>query len=79
MALIPSMQAHPNDSDTIPSRTKEKKTWVNRLHVGGYGEVAYTRNFYSDSYLRYVTPGNYADAPSHGRFDIPHALSLIHI
>lgn len=46
----------------------------NRLSVGGYGEVALSRNFYSDSPFRYKNPKTYADDPSHGRFDIPHAV-----
>ncbi len=48
----------------------------NRLSIGGYGEVALTRNFYSDNVYRYrptVAP-NVKDDPSHGRFDIPHAV-----
>ena len=36
-----------------------------RLSVGGYGEVAMSRNFYSDEHK---------NDPSHGRFDIPHAV-----
>ncbi len=50
---------------------------VSRLQVGGYGEVAMTRNFFSDSYLRYVSPERYKDAPSHGRFDIPHVVIFL--
>lgn len=46
----------------------------NRLSVGGYGEVAYSRNFYSDNGQRYSRPGTYKKDPSHGRFDIPHAV-----
>ncbi len=45
-----------------------------RLMVGGYGEVALTRNFYSDSPYIYAKPANYANSPGHGRFDIPHAV-----
>ena len=45
-----------------------------RLTVGGYGEVALTRNFYSDNVYRYSHPGDYKDDPGHGRFDIPHAV-----
>lgn len=45
-----------------------------RLTVGGYGEVALSRNFYSDNVYRYSRPAAYADEPSHGRFDIPHAV-----
>ena len=45
-----------------------------RLTVGGYGEIAFTRNFYSDSPYIYAKPSNYADSPGHGRFDVPHAV-----
>ncbi|MCR4824058.1 MAG: hypothetical protein K5849_01745 [Bacteroidales bacterium] len=45
-----------------------------RLTVGGYGEVALTRNFYSDNVYRYSHPADYKEDPSHGRFDIPHAV-----
>lgn len=46
----------------------------NRLSIGGYGEAAYTRNFYSDNVFRYNNPSKYKNDPSHGRFDIPHAV-----
>ncbi len=45
-----------------------------QLTVGGYGEVAYSRNFYSDHVSRYSQPEQHKDDPSHGRFDIPHAV-----
>lgn len=45
-----------------------------RLSIGGYGEVAYSRNFYSDSGNRYSTASLHKKDPSHGRFDIPHAV-----
>ena len=43
--------------------------------MGGYGEAAFTRNFYSDNVYRYKGAGidTYREAPSHGRFDIPRA------
>ena len=44
------------------------------LTVGGYGEVAMSRNYYSDNVYRYSNPTKYKDDPSHGRFDIPHAV-----
>ena len=44
-----------------------------RLTVGGYGEVALTRNFYSDNVYRYSSASAHA-GESHGRFDIPHAV-----
>ena len=46
----------------------------NRLSIGGYGEVVMARNFYSDNVYRYSRPQQYKDDPSHGRFDIPHAV-----
>ena len=45
-----------------------------RLSVGGYGEVVYSRNFYSDNVYRYSEPSKYKKDGSHGRFDIPHAV-----
>ncbi len=45
-----------------------------RLTVGGYGEVALTRNFFSDNVYRYSHPADYKDDPAHGRFDVPHAV-----
>ena len=56
-------------SDSVAQRGKSS-----RLSVGGYGEVALTRNFYSDNVYRYSDPKKYANDPSHGRFDIPHAV-----
>lgn len=54
------------------TKTKAKVSLWDRLHVGGYGEVAMSRNFYSDNYLRYSEPGRYKG--SHGRFDLPHVV-----
>ena len=45
-----------------------------RLSVGGYGEVNYSRNYYSDHVSRYSQPEEHRNDPSHGRFDIPHAV-----
>ena len=45
-----------------------------RLSVGGYGEVALSRNFYSDHVSRYSLADEHKNDPSHGRFDIPHAV-----
>ena len=46
----------------------------NRLSVGGYGETAMTRNFYSDNTKHYVNADEHAHDPSHGKMDIPHAV-----
>ena len=45
---------------------------VSRFHMGGYGEIAMSRNFYTDNPNRYSNPTAWKDAPYHGRFDIPH-------
>ena len=49
----------------------------NCLSVGGYGEVALTRNYYSDHVNRYSNPQTYKNDPSHGRFDIPHVVIYV--
>jgi len=66
-----SIQAQTVAADSVFNHAKG-----NRLSVGGYGEVALTRNFYSDNVYRYRKGSNsqYEDDPSHGRFDIPHAV-----
>ena len=44
------------------------------LSIGGYGEIAFSRNFYSDHVSRYSQPEQHKNDPSHGRFDVPHAV-----
>ena len=44
-----------------------------RLSIGGYGEVALSRNFYSDNVYRYSSAAAHK-GEQHGRFDIPHAV-----
>lgn len=65
--------ATPTDSASMPS----KRSFVSRLSLGGYGEVAYSRNFYSDNVNRYSHAADYRNAPSHGRFDIPHFVIML--
>lgn len=48
-----------------------------RLTIGGYGEAVMTRNFFSDSYLRYTDAASKKDSKSHGRFDLPHVVLFI--
>ena len=45
-----------------------------RFSIGGYGEINFTRNYYSDHVSRYSQPEEHRNDPSHGRFDIPHAV-----
>lgn len=62
-----------NASDTISG----KEGVTSRLTLGGYGEVAFTRNFYSDNVNRYSHADDYRDSPGHGRFDIPHVVVML--
>lgn len=67
-------QAMFTKADSVALRKAQSKisAW-DRLHVGGYGEVAMSRNFYSDNYLRYTQPDKYKGG-SQGRFDLPHVV-----
>lgn len=58
-------------SETV--KTEKKKS---RFTIGGYGEAVYSRNFYSDNYLRYSNPQDYKDE-THGRFDLPHVVLML--
>ena len=58
--------------DSVMQHASSKK-----LSVGGYGEIVYGRNFFSDHVSRYSQPESHKDAPSHGRFDMPHAVIYI--
>ncbi|MDE6741739.1 MAG: hypothetical protein K2J58_05345, partial [Muribaculaceae bacterium] len=61
-------------AETQIENIKNRISAWERLHVGGYGEVAMSRNFYSDNYLRYTEPARYKDSKGHGRFDLPHVV-----
>ena len=50
---------------------------ASRFSVGGYGEAVFSRNFYSDHVSRYSQPEEHLNDPSHGRFDIPHAVVFL--
>lgn len=65
--------------DAVSSATTitVEKEKVSRLQLGGYGEIAMTRNFFSDNINRYTHADNYKDAGSHGRFDIPHVTFFV--
>ncbi|MDR1592627.1 MAG: hypothetical protein LBS16_07095 [Prevotellaceae bacterium] len=62
------------ESDTL-SRTSLQLP--SRLTLGGYGELAYSRYFFSDNINRYSHADNYKDASGYGRFDIPHVTFFI--
>ena len=61
--------AQGSSADSVRQQKK-----VSRLSVGGYGEANFTRNYFSDHVSRYSQPEAHKDDPSHGRFDIPHAV-----
>ena len=44
-----------------------------RLTVGGYGEAAFSANFYSDNVYRYSSAASHA-GERHARVDVPHAV-----
>ena len=69
LASTLSTNAQVNAGDSVMQHVKG-----NRLSIGGYGEVAFSRNFYSDNIYRYRNPSKYKNDPSNGRFDIPHAV-----
>ncbi|MGN0087307.1 MAG: hypothetical protein ACI353_07305 [Alloprevotella sp.] len=58
-------------------QTPQKEKPRRGLTIGGYGEAVMSRNFYSDSYLRYTNAESKRDAKSHGRFDLPHVVFYI--
>ena len=69
LAMPAELNAQTSAADSVMSHAGG-----HRFSVGGYGEVAYSRNFYSDNGNRYTNPSAYKDDPSHGRFDIPHVV-----
>lgn len=73
-----ALQAHvSSENDSVAASRKGNSGFLSRLSLGGYGEVAYTRNFYSDNVNRYSHAADYRNAPSHGRFDIPHMVIML--
>lgn len=67
-ALVPAA-AQTGAADSVMSHAEGS-----RLSVGGYGEVCYSRNFFSDHVSRYSQPEEHRNDPSHGKFDLPHAV-----
>ena len=58
------------------SATEKKEPKKSRLTIGGYGEAVYSRNFFSDNYLRYTNAALHKDE-KHGRFDLPHVVLML--
>ena len=74
LVCLPVSVALTSTSATAQAKGDSTRSVVSRLSVGGYGEVALSRNFYSDNQYRYRYPDKYRNDPSNGRFDIPHAV-----
>ena len=66
-------EAEQASKDKAGTSVMRKKS---RFTIGGYGEATYSRNFYSDNYLRYSNPQDYKDE-THGRFDLPHVVLML--
>ena len=63
-----------NQIDSLSTIISTKTEKPKRFSIGGYGEAVFTRNFYSDKYLRYTDAESYKNDRSHGRFDLPHVV-----
>ena len=59
-----------------PSATEKEEPKKSRLVIGGYGEAVYSRNFFSDNYLRYTNAELHKDG-KHSRFDLPHVVLML--
>ena len=57
--------------DSIPA---QKRSFVSRISLGGYGEATYSYNFHSDNVNRYSHASDYKDSKGFGKFDIPHVV-----
>lgn len=62
-----------NVKEEAPAVQQADPTAKKGLFIGGYGEVALSRNYYSDSPYKYSSAKNHWNE-KHGRFDIPHAV-----
>ena len=71
IVLASCLTGYAQESSADSVRQQKK---VSRLSVGGYGEANFTRNYFSDHVSRYSQPEAHKNDPSHGRFDIPHAV-----
>ena len=72
--LTSKIDALQNQIDSLSAITSQQKEKPQRFSIGGYGEAVFTRNFYSDKYLRYTDADTYKNDRSHGRFDLPHTV-----
>ena len=72
---VDSCTVQPQQS--APKKERPIEKIKKRLTIGGYGEAVMTRNFFSDSYLRYTDAASKKDSKGHGRFDLPHVVIFL--
>ena len=73
-SATPKSDAPKRDGDAGKEIEHKRPRWIhNHLTIGGYGEITAKRGFYSNKYLRYVTPENYKNQ-QFGEFDLPHMV-----
>ncbi len=60
-----------------PVKTNQETKISSRLQLGGYGEIAMSRNFYSDNFNRYSQAEQYKNTGYHNRVDIPHIVFFV--
>lgn len=70
--LLSAENTNAENQDKQTEQVSNKRNSIDRFQIGGYGEIVGTYNFFSDEYLRYTDAKSYANAPGHGRVDIPH-------
>ena len=65
----------------VNAQTQDEETRAtrSRFQVGGYVEVAFTRNFYTDNIYKNQPSSVNNHGKSHGRFDIPHAVVYLSV
>ena len=73
VSLCWSITAYAETRDTTVVQATQKSG----LLLGGYGEATMSRNFYSGNVFRYMSPDNYRNDASHGRFDLPHVVFFV--
>lgn len=72
---VDSCTVQPRQS--APKKERPIEKIKKRLTIGGYGEAVMTRNFFSDSYLRYTDAASKKDSKGNGRFDLPHVVIFL--
>lgn len=72
--LVLGMMAAVPVAGMAQTQEEEVREHESKLQVGGYGEATFTREFFSNNVNRYTSAPKYKNDPSHGYFDLPHAV-----